>query len=78
MTKIQWDGMCRGIAQLCQFYDIPVTSRTVLSHAEVQVTLGIKQAGKWDISRLPWDPDFVGAHACGELLRATVSKIILG
>jgi hypothetical protein len=34
-------------------YDIPVTPQAMLSHAEVQPTLGIKQRGKWDIAWLP-------------------------
>jgi N-acetyl-anhydromuramyl-L-alanine amidase AmpD len=72
MTKEQWDRMCRGIAQLCTFYNIPVTDETVLSHAEVEGTLKIDQNGKWDFTRLPWALDVKGAHACGERMRDDV------
>lgn len=43
-------GLC---ADLCGQYGIPVTRKTVLSHAEVQPTLGIAQRGKWDIAWIP-------------------------
>jgi len=72
MTSKQWDAMIEGIAQLCQFYKIPVTTQTVLSHAEVQKTLGIAQAGKWDFTRLAFDPSVKGAKACGDRMRAEV------
>jgi hypothetical protein len=78
MTKIQWEHMCLGIAQLCAFYDIAVTGDTVLSHAEVEDTLGIDQSGKWDFTRLSWAPELSGAHACGERLRADVKAALQG
>ena len=73
MTARQWDAMVEGIAQLCKFYRIPVTPQTVLSHAEVQRTLGIKQRGKWDFTRLAFDHSVVGARACGDRMRSEVS-----
>jgi hypothetical protein len=72
MTKVQWDAMVAGIAQLCKFYGIPVTPRTVLSHAEVEKTLGIKQRQKWDFTRLAFDLSVKGAKACGDKMRAEV------
>lgn len=60
------------VVGLCRRYDIPVTPRTVLSHAEVQAKLGIKQRGKWDISRLAFDPSVKGAKSCNDVLRASV------
>jgi len=78
MTAIQWEHMCAGIAQLCMFYGIAVTSSTVLSHAEVEDTLGIDQSGKWDFTRLSWAPELSGAHACGERLRADVKAALEG
>lgn len=67
ITEAQVDAMVALCARLCAQYRIPVTRRTVLSHAEVQPTLGIKQQGKWDISWLPGmakpgDPVAVGDH----------------
>ena len=43
MKKSQWDVMVQAVAELCQFYGIPVTPTTVLGHGEVQANLGIKQ-----------------------------------
>lgn len=74
MTRKQWDAMIEGIAQLCEFYQIPVTAQTVLSHAEVESTLGIKQRGKWDFTRLSFDNSVKGAKACGDKMRAEVLK----
>jgi N-acetyl-anhydromuramyl-L-alanine amidase AmpD len=72
MTKVQWDAMTKYVARLCKEYNIPVTPKTVLSHAEVQPNLGIKQKGKWDYSRLSWDLSIKGVKACGDRLRADV------
>ena len=60
------------VAQLCARYKIPVTRQTVLSHAEVQPTLGIQQRGKWDYTRLPFEPEIVGAVAVGDHIRKLV------
>ena len=72
MTAEQWSTLTTTVAELCARYRIRVTPRTVLSHAEVESNLGIKQRGKWDISRLPFDPGCVGAGACGDRLRRDV------
>ena len=69
MTKEQWDTLTTVVAELCHRYGIPITGRTVLSHAEVQPTLGIQQRGKWDYTRLTFDPSKVGAIPCGNKLR---------
>jgi len=76
MTRKQWDALPPVLAELCRRYAIPVTPKTVLSHAEVQETLGIKQRGKWDISRLAFDPSIVGAKACGDLFRAATARLL--
>ena len=73
MTRTQWDALVVVVAELCRYYKIKVTPRTVLSHAEVEDTLGIKQRGKWDYARLPFDPGVVGPRACGDKLRREVS-----
>lgn len=72
MTAVQWKTLGDVLADLCRRYGVPVTPKTVLSHAEVQSNLGIKQRGKWDIARLAFDPSMVGAKACGEAMRAMV------
>jgi hypothetical protein len=74
MLEAQWDTLTTCVAELCDAYTIPVMIGTVLSHAEVQGTLGIAQSGKWDYSVLPFDPSFPkGAKAVGDRLRAEVS-----
>lgn len=78
MTREQWDKMILVVADLCRRYGIPVTSRTVLSHAEVQPNLGIAQRGKWDIARIAFLPDVVGAKACGDLMRRSVAAALDG
>jgi len=71
-TERQFDAMCRQIAVWCKKYDIAVSRMTVLSHAEVEPTLGIKQRGKWDITVIPWDQSIRGAIAVGDHMRQRV------
>ena len=76
LTKEQWDAGSTYAAELCKRYRIPVTPKTVLSHAEVQVNLGIAQRGKWDIAKLPFDPTFDTARECGDRFRSeTAAKL---
>jgi hypothetical protein len=68
--------MCSLVAKLCRDYGIPVTRETVLSHAEVQPTLGIVQRNKWDIA---WLPDMIMASdpvTVGDKLRADISAAL--
>ena len=53
ITPVQLEAFTQLVADLCNKYGIPVTRQTVLSHAEVQPTLGIRQRGKWDIAWIP-------------------------
>lgn len=76
IKKLQWDALVKLIADLAKKYKIPVSKSTVLSHAEVQKTLGKPQLGKWDISYLPFDKTIVGATAVGNKLRAEVSALL--
>lgn len=67
--------MCSLVAKLCHQYGIKVSRQTVLSHAEVQPTLGIKQRGKIDIMWLPGmtalhDPIGIGDRLRGDILQA--------
>lgn len=70
--KPQFLSGCEAVARLALLYGIPVTRRTVLTHAEVEPTLGVKQRGKWDLTRLPWMPSLRGALAVGDYMRAHV------
>lgn len=76
MTAVQWGAFVEMVAMLCRRYRIEVTPQTVLSHAEVQGTLGIQQRGKWDFTRLPVDPGVVGAKAVGDKMRREVKEAI--
>lgn len=78
LTRTQWEKLALVLADLCRAYDIPVTAKTVLSHAEVQATLGIKQRQKWDISRLAFDPSVKGAKVCGDMMRKAVREAMAG
>lgn len=74
MTREQWERGIVLIADLCAKYKIPVTPQTVLTHAEVQTNLGKPQRGKWDITRLAFNPTVVGAKAVGDMLRREVQS----
>lgn len=74
MTQTQWDVMTSVVAELCQRYKIPVTDKTVLSHAEVQNNLGVAQRGKWDFTRLAFAPEVKGAKACGDKMRSEIKR----
>lgn len=76
INQKQWLEAAKWTAELCKHYGIPVTRQTVLSHAEVQITLKIAQNGKWDITRLPWNSKVTGALACGDLFRAEVVRCL--
>jgi hypothetical protein len=75
MTETQWRVLAHVVAELCGAYSIPVSRETVLSHAEVQSTLDIAQSGKWDYTKLAFDPSISGALVCGDRLREDVSAI---
>ena len=75
ITEKQFKSMARIVAELCIKHNIFVTKTTVLSHAEVQDTLGIKQRGKWDIAVLPF-ANLKTAASCGDYLRKAVKKEI--
>jgi hypothetical protein len=76
LTEPQWQAAVAVVAQLAQRYDIPVTPATVLTHAEVQPTLGIVQRSKWDITVLPFDPATVGHRPVGDRLRREVAAAL--
>lgn len=78
MTRAQFDAMCMAAAQLCKRYGIPISPKTVLWHAEVQGTLGIKQDGKWDATVLPFMPSLRGAKAVGDYTRETIAAFASG
>lgn len=74
MMERQWNTLTVVLRELCAKYSIPVTPRTVLSHAEVQSNLGIAQRGKWDFTRLPFALDVIGSKACGDKMRREIAE----
>lgn len=44
----QIDAFCHAAARLCREWGIAPDRETLLSHAEVEITLGVQQRGKWD------------------------------
>jgi N-acetyl-anhydromuramyl-L-alanine amidase AmpD len=68
--------LCSLVAKLCRQYGIPVTRQTVLSHAEVQPTLGIKQRGKWDVAWLPGFPKPIDPVSVGDRLRGDILEAL--
>lgn len=77
LLEAQWETMAKVVAELCQFYRIPVTPQTVLGHGEVQVNLGKPQNGKWDPMILPWDPNMSRTQV-GTFLRSMVQNFLEG
>lgn len=75
ITKVQFDAMIKEAARLAKAYGITVSPQSILTHAEVEANLGIKQKGKWDITILPWDTKTKGAKVIGDLIRKEVSAI---
>ena len=76
ISEKQFNAHCVLVADLCRTYGIPVTRETVLTHAEVEPTLGVKQRGKWDLTRLPFRRDLVGALPVGDYMRDRVLQIL--
>lgn len=74
ITDAQVAALVKLTAQLAKQYDVPVTRQRMLSHAEVQPTLGVRQRNKWDIM---WLPDMAAPSdplLVGDRLRAMVQK----
>lgn len=72
ITRAQVEALCARVAALAAQYGIPITRQTVLTHAEVQPTLKIRQNQKWDIRWLPGMKAPGDALAVGDHLRAMI------
>lgn len=74
ITKAQFDGLIKEVKRLRTQYKISPSRSTILTHAEVEDTLGIKQAGKIDIAfGIPGHPELKTARACGDFIRSLVT-----
>lgn len=76
IKAVQVNAMVEKVADLCIKYGIPVTPKTVLTHAEVQPHLGIKQRGKWDINWLPEMRDYKSSYDVGDALRYWIQEAV--
>lgn len=73
----QVDAFIEEAARLCRTWDIPVTRRTVLTHAEIQITLGIRQNAKWDFDYDPYGVlDSRDPLVIGDMLREKIIAIL--
>lgn len=79
LNQKQVDAFVKKVAEYADTYNIAITRRTVLTHAEVQPTLGVRQNHKWDITWLPgWDKprDPVEAgDALRKMIQAELDKL---
>jgi hypothetical protein len=78
ITQAQIDSLIDLSARLGKQYAIPVTRFTMLSHAEIEPTLGIKQNQKWDIMWLPGMRVVGNPIEIGDRLRAKVEQKMKG
>jgi len=76
VTEKQFRAFCIMVADLARQYAIPITPETVLTHAEVEPNLGVKQRGKWDFTRLPFRDDLRGAKPVGDYFRKTILEVM--
>lgn len=74
ITEKQLTALAKLCAGLAKQYDIPVTRTTILTHAEVQPTLGVKQRGKWDITWLPHMDQPGDPVVVGDMLREGITR----
>ena len=70
------DALVAEVADLSETYNIPVGRGTVLTHAEVQPTLGVRQRGKWDIAWIPGMHSPGNPVEVGDTLRARVKAVL--
>jgi hypothetical protein len=73
ITAPQLTAFVKHVADFCDLYKIPVTRKTVLTHAEVEPTLDIWQRGKWDICWIPGMDAPADPVQVGDNLRARIS-----
>lgn len=73
ITQAQMKALAALCRDLAAKHKIPVTRETILTHAEVQPTLGIRQRGKWDIAWLPGMKAPGDPVAVGDKIRAMIA-----
>lgn len=74
----QVDAFLMDVAKDAKFYNIPITPRTVLTHAEVEITLGVNQRNKWDFDYDPYGTlETRDPLAIGEMMRDTIRRFMI-
>jgi murein L,D-transpeptidase YcbB/YkuD len=73
MKENQIEALLQITAEKMLQYGVELSPRTILSHAEVQPTLGVSQAGKWDYMWLPGMANTMNAIDIGNVLRERLS-----
>jgi hypothetical protein len=76
LRPVQWAALYAGCAQIVRNYPITVTRTTLLTHAEVQPTLGIPQRGKWDITVHPETGNLTDPLTVGDYIRDRVMGLL--
>jgi peptidoglycan hydrolase-like protein with peptidoglycan-binding domain len=76
LTERQLDSAAQLVADVLRKYGIPLTRETVLTHAEVEPTLGVEQRGKWDITWLPGREDVGDPVEVGDELRRRIESYL--
>jgi hypothetical protein len=73
ITNVQLEVFCTVVAEYVERYNIPITRETVLTHAEVEPTLGVRQrGGRPDIRWLPGMAQMGDPIEVGDRLRAMI------
>lgn len=79
LTRPQWNAAIIAAADLCRRYRIEPNERGLLMHCEVERVFQIKQANKWDISRLPFERgDAYDELTPGQEMRERVKRLLSG
>lgn len=77
LTPLLWEALQWVTAELAHFYNLPhpLPYNACLTHGEVEQRLHIKQNGKWDVTRLPWDRRLSKDEVCSQF-RVGVNSLV--
>ncbi len=75
----QVDALVAHVAELADRHGIRADRRTILTHAEVQITLGVRQRNKWDFDYDPYGlMDTRDPVRVGDMLRGLIGAAMNG
>ena len=78
ITDDQYRRTVKLVGELAKKYGIKVSRETVLTHAEVETTLGIKQNSKWDVMWIPGMAKPGDPIKVGDMIRADIRASMAG